>query len=283
MRRARIAFWLGAACCSCGGTVVQDPGSAGAASGGTGGTGSTGATGGTSGSGGLAGDGGSGAAAGTGGKACFRSEDHFGVKLATSATVQPPACVQSWTGPEKWSATGIVVASSDNAFQIDECSPAADCVPIITDVSMSGRDLALLVPIGAIVRIDYTITSTIYQCARVLSVSNLPSWDGVPNPISPKQELYLAAADGTYQAPEESGLTISLVELGCPPSSNGCGGTSLVPDDYAFSFGTPAGTVQIGMGETLPLGQGLSGANLRSYVSGYCDDYWSWAYWVSRQ
>ena len=76
---------------------------------------------------------------------------------------------------------------------------------------------------------------------------------------------------------------MSPIALGCPPSNTGCGGTSLPLDDYALSFGTAAGNVQVGMGETSPLGEGLTGANLRSYVSGICDDYWSWAYWVSRQ
>jgi hypothetical protein len=265
-----FAACLASVCNACGGSVTGTP-SAGAGGQGVGG-----------GSGGSAAMGGSGAIAGGGGKSCARTEDVLGVKMATSASEPPPVCTGNWTDPQTWSATGIVIGSGPNVMEIDECSPEADCVPMTADILWDARDLALAVPMGAIVRVDYLVASTVYDCTEVLSIVNLPSWGGIANPVSASDELYLAAADGRYQAPDQSGLEITPVPQGCSTATGGCN-AGLKPDDYALAFRVGSSETLVHMGETRALGQGLTAANLRAYVSGYCDDYWNWAYWVAKQ
>jgi hypothetical protein len=256
------------ACASCGGSVDSDGANEGAA-GGQGGSG-----------GAVTGSGG--AVTGSGGSsACSRKESHFSAQIVAGIGEQPPGCNTNEWATHTFAATGIVVASDSNKMQIDQCSPAADCVPLLTDVSWSAPQLDLTVPVGAIVQVDYTVSPTWYACSQSLSIVNLASWDGFANPISSEPTTYLVAADGHYGTPTDSPVTITAVALGCQKAEiGGCGTATFPPDDYTLSFTTPEGSTLIAMGSIAAIGLDLVACNLRSYVTGYCDDYWNWGFWV---
>jgi hypothetical protein len=76
--------------------------------------------------------------------------------------------------------------------------------------------------------------------------------------------------------------------LGCVKDAGvSCGPPLDAIDSYVFRFSASGGTtLTVPMGQTLPWtvnGQNLLVRNHRSYESGFCDDYWNWAYTIAAQ
>jgi hypothetical protein len=251
----------------------------GVAGGGMGGV-AGGGMGGVAGFGGVAG-GGMGGVAGAGGAVgCGRTYDTLEVKIDPSIGESGPGC--SMKEPVKWQATGRVVKTSKNVFILDTCPPNADCMAMFTTVSVSAKDLELWVPMNAFVAVKYTLTPAWGDCTSQISVKNVPSWGGEKNPVSASGQLYFAGTDGQVQN-ADAPLSIKEIPLGCPIGGFGCGGQP--PDDYAFVFsvgpGDPGTKVGMGQTKTVMAPQPLEVHNLRSFVSGACDDYWNWAWWAA--
>jgi hypothetical protein len=210
-------------------------------------------------------------------------ESAFGAKFSSGDSEQPPVCGTDEWATQTFEATGIVVSSAPNMMQIDRCSPAADCVPLLLDAIWDEPDLNVVVPVGAIVRLEYTVGKTWYDCSQALFVTNLPSWDGVANPVASDSSPWLLAGDGTLSMPATASITIEPIALGCASApSGGCGGP-YAPDEYGLVLRTATDDVFLQMGQSTAIGDGLVAKNLRSYVTGACDDYWNWGYWIARQ
>jgi hypothetical protein len=136
---------------------------------------------------------------------------------------------------------------------------------------------------GAFVKVSLELSPTWGGCSTRISVRNLPSWGGVDNPVMGGDGLYFLGTDGDLAHPEAP-FSVGKLALGCGAGGSSCGEPA---DDFALTFMTSTGDppTVVAMGETVLLGK-LSGQpmwvhNLRSYVSGACDDYWNWAWWAS--
>ncbi|MBE7485188.1 MAG: hypothetical protein HS104_35120 [Polyangiaceae bacterium] len=275
---------------ACGGSVEQD-----SSAGGGGGSGGAGAFGG-GGAGGGSGGGGMGGAAGFGGGVagggmggiagaagavgCGRTYDTLEVTIEPSIGESGPAC--SMSAPVQWQATGRVAKTSKNVFVLDTCPPNADCMPMFATVSVSAKDLELWVPENAFVSVKYALSPAWGDCTSQISVKNVPSWGGEQNPVSASGRLYFAGTDGQIDN-SDAPLAITEVPLGCPIGGTGCGGQP--PDDFKLVFNVGPGDpgTHVGMGEskTVMAPEPLQVHNLRSFVSGACDDYWNWAWWAA--
>jgi len=250
---------------ACGGSVEIA-----ASAGGTGGSGSTGTGGGPASTSGAGGSGGM----------EFSCDLSMG-QLATSIMAYngpPPACAMM--GPQGppviWTGTGAVTKSDAGTLVIDQCSPVANCMPLLTTVTVKGDALALSVPIGAYVKVSYALDPAWGFCTERMLIENVPAWDGVPNPVSASNRIYLTGAEGEIGTFDSVPFVVAQQALGCS-TEKGCGG--IPPDTYVlFTAGT-----QIGMGQTRTItakGRSFAFHNLRSYQTSACDDYWNWAFWA---
>ena len=80
-------------------------------------------------------------------------------------------------------------------------------------------------------------------------------------------------------------VAVASKPLGCTkPDASTCGGKG---DSYVFEFAAADGaSLLVPMGQALPWtvgGQNVVVRNHRSFVTGYCDDYWNWAFTVLGQ
>ena len=158
------------------------PGGDGGMGGGPGGDGGMGGgPGGDGGMGGMPGGaGGMGGIAGAGGSiGCGMTNDHMSVKVSP-AYGPPPACAMDQ--PTVWEATGQVSTADGSGFQFDTCPPNADCMASFASVAYQAQDLYAYIPVGAFVHVRYELTPAWGGCTERLSVVNVPSWGGVPNP-----------------------------------------------------------------------------------------------------
>lgn len=171
----------------------------------------------------------------------------------------------------------VVDDATGSHVTLDHCSPAADCVPLVAtlDVSAPGLALAPLLSAGQFVSVRWR-QSTAYGlggCARELEVSNLPSWDGVPNTVRSDAALILAAADGSTSALTDAPFTLARESYGCVGSGPGCGDGP--PQNFALRFGASGESSIVLQGEhglILIGGQGYQVTNHQAFVSGACDD-----------
>ncbi len=310
-----IALIAVSLCAGCGGSVVTGN----ASSGGAGGSGASNGVG-TPGSGGSAGGGfpGSGGAPlgnGSGGgpsggssgfqeggigggqnvgSSCKETNDHTGVQIDAFGG-QSYGCF--YGGPldggapaqPKWSTTGIVTKTSPNTIVVDSCPPDADCIPMLSSISVHANGLALSIPIGRIVSVDYLGPSPIQQtfapCSNQLIIQSVGDWGGAHDPMGDGY-LYVAAVDGSYTAPTGMPFKVALAKIACSTYKQGLGGGPVPAGDYALRFySTPSYTnVTVPMGSTdflVTKPQKLHVHNLRSYQDGGTDSYWNWAYWVA--
>ncbi len=291
-----VAFALALA--GCGGSVTGLDGAAGSGGSATGGSGgsATGGSGGsaTGGSGGSAtggsggSTGGSGGSAGAGGApaACAQTHDSIGFQVETYDGSALGCGVKGGTGTR--SITGVVMDSKPDMFSLDSCPPNADCIaPMQTTIRLveAPAGFAMSVPAGAFVKVDYEVQQP-WGCEQRILVKNVPSWGGMPNPISPDPALWLAASDGSVEPLDGAGFKVQKKALGCPGSSPGCGGDPA--DSYLLVFNAGSGSKPVAMGHSITMmhhGAGFdeqwTARNLRSYISGACDDYWNWAWVIS--
>jgi hypothetical protein len=290
---------LGLCLLGCGGSVEQNDGNGGSAGAGgsgalagSGGTGGSGAFGGsppgggpgTGGTGAMGGGGmGGGSMGGSGGAiACGVIHETLNVKII-SDWGGVPECMFGGVESQLWQTTGAVLKTDASAFVIDTCPPDADCMPSLTSVFIDASGLSLAIPIGAFVKVTLELSPTWGGCSTRISVRNVPFWGGASNPALPGNHFLFLGTDGELAHPEAP-FSVSKLPLGCAVGGQSCGEPA---DDFALSFGTATGepAVVVGMGQTVLLGklspQPMWVHNLRSYVSGACDDYWNWAWWAS--
>ena len=136
---------------------------------------------------------------------------------------------------------------------------------------------------GTFVKVDYEVKHP-WGCEQRIVVKNVPSWAGSPNPISPDPVVWLAANDGLVAPLASAGFKVEKKALGCPGNGQSCGGDPA--DSYLLLFDAGSGPKSVAMGHSTSFMHHAAGydeqwtvRNLRSYVSGACDDYWNWA-WV---
>lgn len=257
-----VALALAAHLGACGGTVAgAGPGDAGSESGG------------------HATDGGTG---GGGPIACGRTNDELSVKLVWPDGTSPWCSFFDGGTSGTREGTGQVIETSSTSLKLETCPPNADCAESIVALGVEAPGLELRVPPGAIVRLSHTTVVEWSGCGAQLAIQNVPSWGGLTSPVSAGDEHYLVAAEGTYEHPGAP-FTVERLPLGCPSDAGRCGEP---PDDFALVFHSAPGDpgVTVAMGHTALVGEGgpspMAVRNLRSFVSGYCDDYWNWAWWA---
>lgn len=268
---------------ACGGLVVFDgvpDGGAGGASGGAGGS-DPGGAGGV----GPGGGGGVGGVGGVGGS-CARTYEGFAMSIGSSSGSPGLDCASAQPGSSTYQhIDGVVLSTWSEGFSIDTCPPNMDCgVSLVFDVWISAPDLWFDTFEGQFVQLDVLIDYP-WGCSQTLMVRNLPEWNGAASPAGPEAFLVVAGSDGHPYALDGSPFTVSPQALGCVGIDQGCG----IEDDYLLEFYDAYGPVPVYQGETRPLELGLpSGAmqpalarNLRSFETGWCDDYWNWGYWVA--
>jgi hypothetical protein len=184
---------------------------------------------------------------------------------------------------------GQVVAVDTTSFSIEGC-PGPDgsvcstnaIVPFTVDAPALNLTRALTV--GALARVTFE-RSCPWGCTTSILVESIDALNGVDNFHRTASGIYLAANDGGG-TPSGAPYDIQEVPLDCasPDEGSGCGGSEKL-GLYMLRFSSQAsqGTVDVTMGASqwLRVGNGwLQVRNLRSFVSGWCDDYWNWAHWA---
>lgn len=183
--------------------------------------------------------------------------------------------------------TGELISQTIGTLVIETCPPTADCPSIPYTISLKAQGLSLpTMPKGVYMKVSAQFQQG-WACVSQLLIQNAPSWAGVPNPNSQDEFVWFAGADGTTDVLPGSPFVIEPQALGCyPDAPPDCG----PKDDYQLLFTSlaiPGYTKAVSMGNTIewalkdPNGRFLLIRNLRSYSSGFCDDYWNWAYWMS--
>jgi hypothetical protein len=182
-----------------------------------------------------------------------------------------------------YSTDGRVGATSLNTFEVSGCPANAICDEQSTlfTVDALGLDVSSALPLGALVHVHYKRACG-YGCTNDIAVTSLDSWGGYVNAAPAKSGLYLAADDGGGSM-SEMPYRVNRILLPCDmfPKGSVC---SENPGLYKMEFDfDDASWVVVSMGEErpAPYRQGLfSIRNLRSFETGYCDDYTNWAHWV---
>ncbi len=286
MRRLAVPALFLLALPACNGVVVDGP--SGTTSAGGAGGGSTGDVGSSGGSGGIGGTGGSTGGSG-GAPSCKETHDALSVSLSTWQG-KTFGCNQD-QGDFQFSAQ-VVDTPGPGLFVLDSCSPAADCIPFISKLSITAPDIYIDLPKGAYVTVHVAV-EYVFQggCSQRIQIKNLPMWDGVPNPVMGGDNLWFLGVDGGAEAFADTPFVATPEVLGCSPgNSMGCGEHK----DYLWHFqaandpGDPG--VSVLMGETGYLGASLPGGfqfvsvhNLRSFSSGICDVPVDFAYWMKHE
>lgn len=171
-------------------------------------------------------------------------------------------------------------------LELDSCPPRLDCTaPRTTTITVRAPGLSLQgIPGSTLARVRVAVEYP-WGCHQRVTITSVASWEGETNPMGHGDGLvYLAGADGSTQVAGDV-FAVERVALGCAvDAGRPCGGEPA--DDFALRFTAPAGAaapVTLAMGTTTAWtlrGQELGVRNLRSFVTGYCDDYWNWGYWV---
>ena len=177
---------------------------------------------------------------------------------------------------------GQVHMIAPGAAVIDTCPPNADCAPILATFTVTAEDFVLSLPEAAYVELRLHV-ETQEGCGAKLLVTSLPEWGGVPNPVSPLDPLLLAASDGLDSTFPEAPFGIDKQPVCIMGPAGGA---------EAFAFRFFAAGEAPGTGVVVPQGanviwpypfpkQGpLRIRNLRSFDSGFADDYRDWSYLV---
>ena len=214
---------------------------------------------------------------------CTETHDRF--ELSVSGMGHADSCgAAAPSATAEYDVTGALATVDAQSFQIDLCSPTADCMPMLVTFTTRapGLDLRTL-PKGSYVTAHVKLTHG-WGCTSSIVLTSVADWFGVKNPVDGGGHTYFVASDGSLDA-AGSPFKVERVALGCKVGAPSCGGGA--PDDYRLQFVAPSMSLEVPMGETrfpivLAPGETLTVRNLRSYESGACDDSWNWAYWAVR-
>jgi hypothetical protein len=187
------------------------------------------------------------------------------------AAGEPAACVDSSAHVEvtfdplptgsmlQWNATGAVVGRTETTFDLDTCSPAADCLPQIVTIKVEAPGLELPIPVDAYVQVhlethDYAIT----RLRTSFSVRNLPEWDGSLNPVASHEDWYLLTNEQLLAHPEAS-FALTPLQLTCAT------GTGKTPKAYDVEISVANGgpSVVISQHESAQVAAGGQDWNIR--------------------
>lgn len=291
MRRLALPVLLFLAAPACNGNVVVDSSSGAASSGSGSGQGGSSSSvvvgvGVTSGVGGSSGEGGS---SGVGGApSCKETHDTLSV-LLSSWQGKTYECGNG-SGDFEFSAA-VVDTPGPGLFVLDSCSPAADCIPFISKLSITAPSLATDVPKGTYVKVHVAIDLFMGGCSQRVQITNLSKWDGAPNPVMSGDFIWFLGVESSLNAFPETPFMAFAEPLGCFPNEpSGCG----PHEDYQWRFQIPTSSsdpgVVVQMGDTaywgasFPTGfEYLSVHNLRSLSSGACDGPLDFAYWAKHE
>ncbi len=165
----------------------------------------------------------------------------------------------------------VIAADTAGHIDLDECSPAADCVGEHTKVTISAKGIAAAqILSGSFVEVRLAVHNDILDgCHATLQLKNLPTWDGAPNPVFGFDGVVLAASSAD-EAFADAGYTVVRVPLGCYPNQPmGC---SLKDDDvYRVTIGSTS--TDVAMGSSAEVGSPTwIFTNLQSFTTGNCDD-----------
>ena len=250
---------------ACGGSVAVT---------GTGGGGSGGSEGGAGGSGGSGGAGGS----------CTRTNHHFAYTLTPTGGTSIDCNSMQPGGSTKAHIEGVVIKTTPTDLAIDTCPPNADCdVSAVYNLAADSPGFVMDVPAGTFVQIDVLIDFP-WGCANTIMARNLPSWGGLVGPGGDVPSLLFEGSEGASQALDGSPFSLASTALGCHPDAEpGCG----KEDEFRFDVTSASGVLPVYQGETKAFDVIEGGAlktllfrNLKSFETGWCDDYWNWAYWA---
>ncbi len=247
-------------------------------------------TGGTT--GGTGGDpsGGSGGSGGGSSDLCAHTADRFSFTLTPGGggtnldcSGNPPGDGQTITHHLE----GVSLNLNDGGFMINTCPKGVTCdLSAVLTLTFASPGLSPSIPDGALVQIDVQTSSNFWTCTQSILVRNLPTWDGFQSPLGAYPVVLVAGVDGT---PTFAGAPfgVTAAPLGCyppDPATMGC----VERDELRFDVAAKTGTIPVAQGETatflLDVGsttQSLRFRNLRSFQSGWCDDYWDYAWWAT--
>lgn len=174
---------------------------------------------------------------------------------------------------------GVVKQVDKTSFVLDTCPPNEDCGASLVRVTIAAPDLEFVMEAGSLVRVHF-VGYCFYGCHASIVVDSLETWSGLKNPSPSIGGFYVAADDGGGMLPDAP-YKWDSVRLPCTTSfEGGCGGTDEPAGVYALRFDNQV-VVHMGDFGYLPRGGfSILVRNLRSYVSGACDDYWNYAHWA---
>ena len=174
----------------------------------------------------------------TGGDACPHTTDQFSFSLSGAGHLL--ACGAE-TG--KVSFPAVVTAADSTTLELSTCPKGKKCGDTL-QLLVVAQDLSVPLFVGAFVRVDAAVFNTGEGCAEQLMVRNLPTFNGLVNPVSSAPVLWLAGAEGTLATSSDDLFHVDDVE-GCGQSLPGYG-----DDALAFTF---AGS-EVPRPLTLPMG-----------------------------
>jgi hypothetical protein len=280
MARASLAgLVLSIALAGCGSSVVQAESSGSGSGTSTGSGGHGGGGGGTGGSTTVtttsSGPGGGGEA-----PACAHTDDKLTFDLSPF-DAQHFDCADPNTDVGQHRIDGAVTQVGGGTITIDSCPANENCAPLLSTLSFTAPGLAINVPVGAFVSLEYSVAVAMGSCSQAFVLQNLPTFNGLPNPVGQSSMLWLAGADGTLQTLPDSPFTVQTKPTCSEPS--GVRNEGLV---FGVPPGPMGGSIEVRMG--MPFEGMVEGvqswiiADLRSFKSDVTttdDDY---AYFVSQ-
>jgi hypothetical protein len=188
---------------------------------------------------------------------------------------------------------GAVVATHDDAtgshLTLDLCKPGGGCAPTRDEVTVVAEGFSFAshpaLQAGQFVSLRTQI-DPFWGCHIQLELTNLPAWNGHPNPIRGDAALLAVAAVGEYQSLPAAPVAVDRQEIGCKTAGSDCGEPAQV---FALSFrdprpaGAPPTLVHQGDHGTFGFeGRTYALYDARSFNSGGCDQYWDYD-WTLRE
>ena len=177
---------------------------------------------------------------------------------------------------------GQVAQVAPGVVVVDTCPPNANCAPTLATLSVKAPGYELSLPMGAFVELRMHVEQPM-GCGSRLLITSLPEWAGMPNPAGPLDPVLLAASEGLEGTFPEAPFGIDKVSVCKMGIAGGAEAFSL----RFFAAGDPPGSgVTVTQGASVVWSASfqkhgpLMLRNLRSFESGFDDDYWNWSYLV---
>jgi hypothetical protein len=235
--------------------------------------------------------GGSGSAGGSGGSGgqntstgvCTETQDRVAVSMTRDGRSNPESAFRDLT----FAMAGEIVACNETTFSIEGCPEGSVCTTneVVTfSITAPGLSLTRVLKAGALARVSLSQDCP-WGCTTNIVLESVEALNGVSNPYPTGSGIYVAANDGGG-TPSGVPYNVDEVRLDCanPYEGSGCGSNQQT-GLYLLRFSSVASQdpVDVHMGESkwIRAGSGwLQVRNLRSFLTGWCDDYWNWSHWA---